>query len=352
MAASIPVTNAGTEAESIRGELLDRKHHLENASRGNRSGEFRRLIGEVDDALHRLDRGCFGSCEICHGPIDAERLAGDPLRKVCLECMSASERISLEADLELAFEFQGSLVPKGELSADGWRAFVHSDPAGAVGGDFADFVEQPDSGVVHFVVGDVSGKGVAAALLGSHLQALIRSSMAAKQRLDERVASVNRLFAAVTPSQVFATMVWGFVDRDGRGELVNAGHLPVFAVGRDGCRMLESTGVPVGLFPGARYSSTPFELAEGEQLVLFTDGVTESADGRDREYGVASLWSLVSARDLDLSPEEAVSRYLSDVARHRGGRGQQDDLTVMVLRRDCCLPVDGNVVQRAISSTL
>jgi sigma-B regulation protein RsbU (phosphoserine phosphatase) len=311
-----------------------------------------RLLREVDDALHRMDHGRFGSCERCHGAIDTEDLNADPLRRLCLDCMTVSERVALEADLDLAFEIQGTLIPRGELTADGWRAFVHSNPAGPVGGDFVDLVELPDQKLVHFVVGDVSGKGVAAALLGSHLQALIRSSLGGERDLAERVATVNRLFAAATPAQVFATLAWGVVDRFGRGELVNAGHLPVVAIGRGGCRKLESTGVPVGLFPGARYTSTPFELAEGEQLVLFTDGVTEATDDRDREYGLDGLWSLVSTDDLDLSPEGAVSRYLGDVDRHRDGRNQHDDLTVMVLRRDCCRPLAGIAGQRLISSTL
>ncbi len=82
---------------------------------------------------------------------------------------------------------------------------------------------------------------------------------------------------------------------------------------------IASSGVPIGIFAGARYESTPFTLADGEQLVLVTDGITESTDGSDNEYGVEGLWSLASAGDLELSPEQAVSRFLEDVERHRGG---------------------------------
>jgi sigma-B regulation protein RsbU (phosphoserine phosphatase) len=139
------------------------------------------------------------------------------------------------------------------------------------------------------------------------------------------------------------------VEESGRGELVNAGHLPVFIVGRSGCRRIDSSGVPVGIFAGARYESTPFSLADGEQLVLVTDGITESIDHRDNEYGVEGLWSLVSAADLDLSPEEAVSRYLEDVERHRDGAAQHDDVTVMVLRRDSNGRAGGAGLERSIT---
>lgn len=336
-----PINGARFQTETLRGELVHRRHLLETAARDESSGEVQRLLHQVDEALHRMDTGSFGACRICHDAIEPEGLRSDPLRSVCLECLSASERKNLEADLELAAEFQGSLIPKGELNARGWQAFVHSDPAGAVGGDFVDLIEAPDQDLVHFVVGDVSGKGVAAALFGSHLLALIKSSMAVPQTLSARVAAVNRIFAEVTPTRVFATLVWGVVDSNGLGELVNAGHLPVMAVGRGGCRKLESSGVPVGLFPGARFQSTPFQLEAGEQLLLVTDGITESTDEGDNEYGVDGLWSLVSTKDLDLSPEDAVSKYLGDVARHRNGVGPQDDVTVMVLRRDCCDRMNG-----------
>jgi sigma-B regulation protein RsbU (phosphoserine phosphatase) len=350
--AAQPSTDRFHDTENLRHELVQRRRRLSVATVGDRSAEVQRLLHEVDEALERMDQDRFGSCEVCHGSIEIERLNEDPLTTICLDCLTASERRSLEADLELAVEVQGSLVPRGEVVARGWKGWVHSRPVGTVGGDFAEIVADADEGRVRFVVGDVSGKGVSAALLGAHLQALIRSTDVVPRPLAERVAVVNRLFAAVTPVRFFATLVWGVVDRDGRGELVNAGHLPAVVVGREGCRLLESTGVPVGLFPGARFTSTPFELGPGEQILLFTDGVTESTDGRDREYGVEAVWSLVSARDLDLSLEETVSRYVRDVARHRGGHEQHDDLTVMVLRRDRCPPVGEHTDQRTISSTL
>jgi len=342
---AIPINGSRQEVESPHTQLIHRRDDLRTATKGGRSDELNRLLGEVDEALHRLEQESFGRCERCHGEIEAEALQSDPLGTICLECLSDSERKTLEADLELAAEFQKGLIPRGELSARGWRAFVHSDPAGAVGGDFADLIETPDRGLVHFVVGDVSGKGVAAALFGSHLLALIASSAGGRRSLPEMVASVNRLFAAASPTRVFATLVWGVVDASGRGELVNAGHLPVMIVGRRGCRQIASSGVPVGIFAGARYESTPFRLDADEQLVLVTDGITESTDDCDNEYGVEGLWSLVSSGDLDLSPEDAVSRYLEDVERHREGVAQHDDVTVMVLRRDSSEQTGGSDLQ-------
>lgn len=346
--------NSAIDTVSARNDLESRRRRLESAAaaRRGRSSDLQRLIGEVDDALGRLDAGEWGSCEVCHAPIEPECLASDPCRKVCLECLSEVERRRLEADLELAAEVQRSLLPRGALDLAGWSAFVHSSAAGAVGGDFVDLVESPEDGNLHFAVGDVAGKGVSAALLGAHLQALVRSSVTSRRSLGEQVSSVNRLFASVTPAGSYATLVWGVVGPDGRGELVNAGHLPVVAVGHRGCRLLESTGVPVGLFPGAQYSSSRFELAPGEQLLLVTDGLTESTDDADREYGVDALWSLVSRRDLELTPDRNVAKVLDDVARHRNGRGPHDDLTVVVLRRSTGPVAPAATGHRVSSSTL
>jgi sigma-B regulation protein RsbU (phosphoserine phosphatase) len=343
-----PINGALHTTDDLHAELVHRRDDLRIAMRGGGNTELRRLLGEVDAALHRMDHDAFGRCELCEGEIEAEVLQSDPLRTICLECLSVSERRVLEADLELAAEFQQRLIPKGEHSVHGWKAFIHTAPAGAVGGDFADLIQRPERGLVHFVVGDVSGKGVAAALFGSHLLALIASSTSGSRSLSEMVATVNRLFTAATPARVFATLVWGAVDASGRGELVNAGHLPAVIVGRRGCRRIASSGVPLGIFAGARYESTRFALGDGEQLVLVTDGITESTDGGDNEYGVEGLWSLVSAGDLELSPEQAVSRYLEDVERHRGGQAQHDDVTVMVLRRDSAETASGVALQRAV----
>lgn len=321
----------------LRDDLIHRRHLLESARSAGGGAEIRRLLDEVDEALRRMDQGDLGSCRVCGGAVEAELLGADPLRRVCLECLSSVERRALEIDLALAADFQGALTPRGELRLPGWHAYVHSRAAGTVGGDFVDLVEAPDDGGVRFVVGDVSGKGISAALLASHLQALFRAVVALPGSLTSRVARVNRMFSSVTPTQAFATMVWGQIDGSGRGELVNAGHPPALVVGRRGCRRVESTGVPVGLFASARYESSSFELSPGEQLVVVTDGVTESADGDDREYGVDGLWTMVSQRDLEVGPEQAAARYLDDVVRHRAGGPQHDDLTLLVLRRACCV---------------
>lgn len=341
-----------TGISPFRDDLLQRRRVLESSSHRDHSGELRRLLVEVDAALHRIETGSFGSCEVCHGAIEHELLGVDPLQRMCLECLSTSERRALESDLELAAEVQHTLVPRGGRSVAGWQAFVHSRAAGAVSGDFADLIEGANGDGLQFVIGDVAGKGVSAALLASHLHALLRSVATLPEPLPRRVDRVNRLFASVTPDRAFATLVWGHVTADGHGELVNAGHPPAMIVGHGGCRQIGSTGIPVGLFAGARYSSSSFDLAPGEQLVLVTDGVTESADAGDREYGVDGLWSLVSPRDLDAELPEVAGRYLADVARHRGDRPQKDDLTLMVLRRDVRTVAPWTRAQRATSSTL
>ena len=153
----------------IREQLIDRRQKLEVAAIGYRNdGELTRLLREVDSALQRMDNGTFGICDVCHDPVETERLIADPLTRLCIDHLSPNEQRALEDDLALAGQIQTGLLPQPSQKIDGWEIAYHYQPAGIVSGDYCDVISDGEKSVL-FVLGDVSGKGVAASML-AHLQ--------------------------------------------------------------------------------------------------------------------------------------------------------------------------------------
>src|SRR5215216_489006 len=125
---------------AMREQLLERRHRLEAAAaEGEDAAQLRRLLGEVDAALARMDEKTFGLCEICQAPVEADRLIADPLVCVCLGCLSPRQRRALEEDLELAAQIQAGLLPCREFRHDGWQVSYHYEAASLVSGDYCDF---------------------------------------------------------------------------------------------------------------------------------------------------------------------------------------------------------------------
>ncbi|MGH9883260.1 MAG: SpoIIE family protein phosphatase, partial [Pyrinomonadaceae bacterium] len=169
----------------LREQLLDRRHKLAEAADGFvEASEISRLLGEVDAALQRMELGTYGICDFCNEPVEPERLIANPLTRLCIGHMTAPEQEALEADLELAAQIQNGLLPLPTLNVDGWEVAFHYEPAGLVSGDYVDLITSDDSSL-HFVLGDVSGKGVAASMLMAHLQAMFRTLVSIKLPLDK-----------------------------------------------------------------------------------------------------------------------------------------------------------------------
>jgi sigma-B regulation protein RsbU (phosphoserine phosphatase) len=316
-----------------REQLLDRRSRLHRAISNQGTEDLQHLLGHVDAALERLDSGSFGLCEACHDPVEPDRLAADPTVRVCLECLSDEQRAALEYDLELASDIQRALLPACRLRAAGWEFHVHFEPAGPVSGDFFDLVRPwPDREDIFFVVGDVSGKGVSAALLGSHLQAMFRSLAAQDLPVSVAMTRANHLFSQSTMANSYATMVFGRARSSGRIELANAGHLPPMIVRRNGVSEIGATGAPLGMFTDSRFEEQRIVLEPEDRLLLFTDGLTEAYNEREQEYGFDAVRAQ-AADSWGCSAEETVQASVRDLERFRSGTPRHDDLTVVAARR-------------------
>lgn len=312
--------------------LLDRRQRLEEARQQlPGAAELDRLLQEVDLALGRLEAGTFGLCEVCHDTIETDRLLADPLLRTCVDHMSAGERRDLERDLATAARVQEALLPRRDLVVAGWEMDYAYAPLGPVSGDYLDLVPTVGGGF-HLGFGDISGKGVAASLLMSHLHATFRGLLPSGAPPTEILGAANRLFCESTLSQHFATVVCGRADGGGRIELANAGHLQPLLLGRDGVEALPAQGLPIGLFCDTTYHSLEVELGPGDTLLLYTDGLAEATNGAGEEYGTERVEAL-AATQVGASAGALVAACLEDLRAFQGGAPQGDDLTLLALSR-------------------
>ncbi|NIM18928.1 MAG: SpoIIE family protein phosphatase [Candidatus Latescibacteria bacterium] len=317
----------------IRTQLIDRRWRLERAI--DESKEDTRLVSllqEVDLALDRVANGTYGMCKTCNEPIEEDVLVADPLVCFCLDHLDAEQQRALEHDLKLASRIQAALLPENGLKKGEWRVHYHYEPAGLVSGDYCDLVAfEGDDGGLLFVVGDVSGKGVAASMLMSHLHAVFHSLAAFDLPVNQLVERASRLLCESTMSSHFATLVCGRAGNDGTVEISNAGHLPPLLFHGDEVIRLEATGLPAGVLCKAPYSVRKVSLDRGDRLVLYTDGLSEATSG-DLEYGEERI-SQLALRHAGLSPEELVAAYVEDLNTFTSGSARQDDLTILVIQR-------------------
>ncbi len=321
---------ATLEVTFLQNQLEERKRRLEQAiSLAPLNGSLAGLLREVDSALDRMDKGTYGICEKCHEPVEQDRLLADPLVCYCLDHLSESQRSALQHDLDLAAQVQRNLLPKPNLRAAGWETCYHYAPFGPVSGDYCDLI--PSDGQLFFALGDVSGKGVSASMLMTHLHAMFRSLTAASLPLGQIVTNANRILCESALAGQYATLVCGQAQPNGHVEIHNAGHLPAIVVGQGGVLRIESTGLPLGLFCEAEFSATRLQLDPGDTLFLFTDGLSEARNADD-EYGVDRVMTLVR-QQASRSPSELIAACLDDLNGFTDPSLKSDDLTLLAIQR-------------------
>ena len=244
-----------------------------------------------------------------------------------------AEKQRLEGELGAARRIMSTLLPEGAPSLPGWELVPHLVSCTEVGGDLYDVFELPD-GRVLVAVGDVAGKGLGAALLVSSLLPLLRGLSG---RCEDMAALVGRLDAVLFPITEpirYATLFVGVLDpASGRLDYVNAGHNPPWLLRADGTvETLATTGMPVALAGVGTWKSRTLELAPGDLLALFTDGIPEAWNAAEDEYGDDRLLSVLkAARGHDAAGvRDAV---LADLAAFVGEAPASDDVTLVLVRR-------------------
>ena len=313
----------------IHEQLLERRERLNDASsQFGTNGDFQRLLGEVDAALRKFEIGHFGECEDCHDPVEPERLLADPLMKVCIGCLTDKQRASLEDDLQLAFDIQQGLLPAVGVKCDKWHVHHAYEPAGIVSGDYVDIIEREDE--FYFLLGDVSGKGMAASLLMSNLHAMFHSLVPMNLPLGDLMSRANHMLAESSLANQYATLVCGKANRTGEVEISNAGHPPPILIKGGLKGELNHAGLPLGMFSDAEFSVNKVHLESGDSIVIFSDGVTETLNGDSTEFGVDRLFAAFDCIEKG-GPQAMIEKCLEHLTDFRGAANRNDDLTMLAL---------------------
>jgi sigma-B regulation protein RsbU (phosphoserine phosphatase) len=237
----------------------------------------------------------------------------------------------LETELQLARRVQSDLRPKSQALSPHLQFAASAISADHVGGDFYDIFEA-ESGEIAIVLGDVSGKGIPAALLVSVIHGAIRSSTTSQHELAcERI---NRMLFERTACERFATLFWGVFDPVTRTlRYVNAGHAAPMLVREAGNSLirLDEGGPLLGVLLSARYSAGTVKIEHGDTLVLYSDGITEAADQHESEFGEDRIQELVLSAG-NASPAGLCDRILNQVTAFASADMPADDRTLLVVK--------------------
>jgi serine phosphatase RsbU (regulator of sigma subunit) len=240
------------------------------------------------------------------------------------------EKARMEQEMRIAAEIQQALLPKAGRVGAYYRAAASSLPCRSIGGDFYDYVDLSD-GSFGFALGDVAGKGPPAALLSAMMQGIFAAQAATSDPPSETIGRVNLALYRRGIESRFVTLMYGALYPDGRLTYCNAGHNPPLIVGNGGFRRLECGGPIVGLFEGASYEEETVQLAKGDWLIVFSDGVSEALSATGEEYGEGRILSCVQ-QNLDADPQRLLEALFTNVREFARGAAQSDDITAMVLR--------------------
>jgi len=245
-------------------------------------------------------------------------------------------RARLSREIEIAREVQEGLFPQHFPPVNGIEYVGFCRPALGVGGDYYDFVKVGEQ--LGIAVGDISGKGIPAALLMASLQASLRAqAISAPVDLATLMARLNELIYENSPANRYATFFYGQYDPATRSlHYVNAGHNApmVFRPRADGVDLLrvDGGGPVIGLLPAAAYQQFAIDLRPGDLLVGYTDGVSEAMNPDDEEWGEERMAEAVRTTCLGLHPKEVVDRLMAAADAFAHGAKQHDDMTLVVVR--------------------
>ena len=242
------------------------------------------------------------------------------------------ERERLRRELELSRLIQTEMLPRAPLRLGAAEIKGVSIPAREVGGDFFNYFALPD-GRLALLVGDVSGKGVSAALLMANVQATLRARLPLETELARLAAGLDVEVDANTPRGVYLTLFLGILDVErGLLQYVNAGHNPQFLLrAAGGIQPLSSTGMPIALYPGQGYKESRVQIGRGDLLFFYTDGLVETENDRGDMFGAERLQALLEAEHAH-GIDTVLERVEHSVRAFRGKAEPFDDATMMALR--------------------
>ncbi|RPI06655.1 MAG: hypothetical protein EHM64_02135 [Ignavibacteriae bacterium] len=288
-------------------------------------------LNHLDHLLKKADENTLGQCEVCHESVEAARLEMDYSACVCLEHLSGEERTKLEYDLELSQKVQRALLPNTLPEIKRFEIAAFSQPARIVGGDYFDFLRFQD-GTHALAIADVMGKGMPASLLMSNLQASLRIIAPEKLKPADVLERLNHIFCHNIRLTKFVTFFLAQIDEATRTlTYCNAGHNPPLLRHADGSiEWLIPTGAAIGLIEQTEFLQNSVILQQGDRVVLYTDGVVESFNKNEEQFGEERLEQFLH-NSAALPTSQVIASLRETLHQFTQTTQPLDDTTVIVL---------------------
>ncbi len=295
--------------------------------------------GDMDNIRTAMNRGAF---DFVTKPVDFADLeitikkAQEQLDILRAAIADREQLVSIQHDLDIARDIQQAILPKKENPYPQIPEFEISGlmtAAKQVGGDFFDYF-LIDNDRLGFVIGDVSGKGIPAAIFMAVSRTLIRATGLKGEPTHECMNYANRLLCNESLDSMFVTVFYGILNfRTGEIQCTNAGHNPPLILKADGSvqPLVVTSNIVMGAYDEFQYKPDNSRLEKGDTLLLYTDGVTEAFNAQTREYGFEHLQEQLKTM-MTLSPKELCRTLEQDVHRFAAGVEQSDDITLLAIR--------------------
>ncbi len=250
--------------------------------------------------------------------------------------------------MQVAALIQHTLLPKELPQRTGWSVDAFYRPARSVGGDFYDFIDLHD-GRLGVTIGDVTDKGVPAALVMATCRSMLRAAASRHDAPGAVLADVNDTLVDEIPPAMFVTCLYAIIDtRSGEMTIANAGHNLPYIRTDDGVVELRATGMPLGLMTDMPYEERTYRFEDGDIMVLTSDGITEAHDPAGEMYGFSRLMGRVASQ---VAEGDVVGSLVADVEKHTGPNAEQeDDITLVVVKRTASAEEAAGVFETGVSS--
>jgi len=305
--------------------IIRRIRRLRDATARFADGDYSQRVPEAtSDEIGQLERQFNSMAQQLVESIAQQKLLVEQNARI-------EERARIEQEMQTARYIQRSLLPKEIPALPGWQLARFYQPAREVGGDFYDFLLLND-GRLGLVIGDVSGKGVPAALVMASTCTMLRAVAQGNPAPSEVLARVNDLLHNTIPAGMFVTCFYGILDpHSGCMRYANAGHDWPFRRSENGVAELKATGMPLGMLPGTRYDEHEETVEQGDSVLFYSDGLVEAHNASHAMFGLPHLKELLGTHPGGT----ALVDYLrNELAAFTGShREQEDDVTLIALYR-------------------
>ena len=240
--------------------------------------------------------------------------------------------VKLQEEMNLAAQIQNNLLPRSGISLPGVSIVGKTVPAKVVGGDFYDFVTLSD-GSVALWLGDISGKGMPAALLMANIQGVLRSQTITNKNISDCIYNVNESMCGNSEDEKYATIFYSRLNiTEGKFSFISAGHENLIHLRMNGeVKIYLTENIPVGIYHDYHFKENSIDVAQGDLLIIYSDGITEAKNIRDELFGEKNLVEILK-NNMDLPPKGLIDKVFGGVNSFTKNEAQYDDQTILIIK--------------------